>query len=123
MSIFTSFAGFMKNILPLLTPRTSTVGASLLPSGTTAERPTGEAGHARHNTTTDEFEGFNGEEWKPLGGAATGAGGDRIFFLNEQVVEHDYTIPVGMNAGTFGDATIADGVTVEISDGSSWSLT
>lgn len=121
--IFQSFAGFMKNILPLLTPRTSTVGAALLPSGTTAQRPTGASGHARYNSTTQEFEGFGGTEWRPLGGAATGSNGDRVFFLNEQTVDNNYTIPTGMNAGTFGNVIISNNVTVTIPDGSSWSIT
>lgn len=123
MKLFLSFAGFMEKVLPLLTPRTSTVGASLLPAGTTAERPaTGVQGYARYNATNGEFEGHNGAAWTPLGGGATGSSGDKVFFLNELVVDYDYTLPAGMNAGTFGPVTIKDGVTVTIPDGQTWSI-
>ena len=44
-----------------------------LPTGTTAERPTGAAGLIRHNTTTQQFEGHNGTDWGDIGGGS-GAG-------------------------------------------------
>lgn len=53
---------------------------------------------------------------------AAGAGGDRIFFLNEQNVTTNYTIPSGFNAGTFGPVTIDSGVTVTVPSGQSWSI-
>lgn len=55
-------------------------------------------------------------------GGATGGGSDKIFNLNGQVITADYTIPVGMNAITAGDITIASGVTVTVSTGSKWSI-
>lgn len=51
---------------------------------------------------------------------AAGAGGDRIFFLNEQNVTTSYSIPSGFNAGTFGPITIDSGATVTVPSGSSW---
>lgn len=59
--------------------------------------------------------------WKTAGGA-TGGNLDRVFFLNEQVVSEDYTIPLNMNAGTFGPVEVNDGITVTISDGSVWTI-
>ena len=53
---------------------------------------------------------------------AGGSGGDRIFFLNEQNVTTNYTIPTGFNAGTFGPCTIDSGVTVTIPSGSAWAI-
>jgi hypothetical protein len=44
--------------------------AMLLPKGTTAEQPTGVAGYLRFNTTTTQFEGYNGSAWSSVGGAA-----------------------------------------------------
>lgn len=41
-----------------------------MPKGTTAERPTGVAGKLRFNTTTAEFEGYNGTSWSSVGGSA-----------------------------------------------------
>jgi len=51
---------------------TSLVGtdAVLIPVGTTGQRPTGAAGYLRFNSTTGEFEGYNGTAWASVGGAA-----------------------------------------------------
>jgi hypothetical protein len=56
------------------------------------------------------------------GGAATGAGGDQIFFLNDLTITADYTLPPGKNAGTFGPVTIDSGVTVTVPDDQVWSI-
>ena len=45
-----------------------------------------------------------------------------IFWENSQTVSSNYTITAGKNAGTFGPVTIADGVTVQIPDGSTWTV-
>lgn len=45
-----------------------------------------------------------------------------IFWENGQTVSSNYTITSGKNAGTFGPVTIADGVTVVIPDGSTWTV-
>jgi hypothetical protein len=50
----------------------------------------------------------------------TGGGSDRVFFLNDNVVTTDYTIPVGKNAGSFGPITVNSGVTVTVPSGSNW---
>jgi hypothetical protein len=44
--------------------------AVLIPKGNTAARPTGVSGYLRFNTTTSEFEGYNGTAWASVGGAA-----------------------------------------------------
>jgi hypothetical protein len=44
--------------------------ALLLPKGTTGQQPTGVAGYLRFNTTTTQFEGYNGTAWSSVGGAA-----------------------------------------------------
>lgn len=102
------------------------VGAVNIPAGTTAERPTGTAGHFRFNTTLNAFEGYNGTAWGSIGGGggggATGGGSDEIFFENDQTVSTDYTIPTGKNAGTFGPISIASGVTVTVPSGSVWTV-
>jgi hypothetical protein len=41
-----------------------------LSSGTTGQRPTGAAGKLRFNSTTTQFEGYNGSSWASVGGAA-----------------------------------------------------
>lgn len=50
-------------------PITSANGAAGLPTGTTAQRPTGAAGQLRYNSTTGKFEGFSAA-WGNIGGGA-----------------------------------------------------
>jgi hypothetical protein len=95
--------------------------AILVPNGTTAQRPTGAAGYIRYNSTTGSFEGYT-TAWGSIGGGATGAGGDQIFYQNGQTVNNSYTITAGTNAGTFGPVSVAGGVTVTVPTGSVWSI-
>jgi hypothetical protein len=53
---------------------------------------------------------------------ASGAGTDKIFFLNGLTVNTNYTIPTNYNAGTFGPVTVASGVTVTVPSGSVWTV-
>jgi hypothetical protein len=55
---------------PAVTFAVSAVDAMLIPNGTTAQRPTGAAGYLRFNSTTTQFEGYNGTAWASVGGAA-----------------------------------------------------
>ena len=48
----------------------SSTGALTISKGTTGERPTPTSGMLRYNTTTTEFEGYNGTAWASVGGAA-----------------------------------------------------
>jgi hypothetical protein len=65
-------------------------------------------------------------EWNAVAGAyvlttsagATGGGADQVFFLNDQHVTEDYTIPVGKNAHAAGPITFDPGVTFSVSPGS-----
>ncbi|MDP2641946.1 MAG: hypothetical protein Q8P21_01480, partial [bacterium] len=65
----------------------------IIPSGTTAQRPTNYIGALRYNTTTSQFEGFSGSNWSGLGGvidvdqdtyilaeSSSGADEDVLFF-------------------------------------------
>ena len=47
---------------------------------------------------------------------------DDIFYENAQVITSNYTLATGRNAMTAGSITINDGVTITISDGSSWTI-
>jgi hypothetical protein len=48
-----------------------TTGAITLPNGTTGQQPASPAsGMLRFNTTTTQFEGYNGTAWSSVGGAA-----------------------------------------------------
>jgi len=46
-------------------------GAFNTPSGTTGQRPTGVAGHIRLNTSTGNFEGYDGSAWGSLAGSSS----------------------------------------------------
>ncbi len=48
----------------------TSTGALTISKGTTGERPTAASGMLRFNTTTTEFEGYNGTAWASVGGAA-----------------------------------------------------
>ncbi len=55
---------------PAVTASLIGTDALLIPVGTTGQRPTGAAGYLRFNSTTSEFEGYNGTAWASVGGAA-----------------------------------------------------
>ena len=98
-------------------PRTSTIGAAQIPTGTTGQRPTAATGQFRFNSDVAKFEGYNGSAWGSVGGGATGGGADEIFVQNGQVVTTNYTIPADKNAMSTGPITINAGVTVTVSTG------
>jgi len=52
----------------------------------------------------------------------TGGGSDKVFYLNDITINTNYTIPTAKNAGTFGPVTVASGVVVTVSSGSTWSV-
>lgn len=56
------------------------------------------------------------------GSMPTGASGDKTFYLNDQTIDADYSIPAGQNAMTAGDVTISSGVTVTVPSGSTWTI-
>ena len=91
-----------------------------IPSGTTAQRDSSPAvGMFRHNSTLNQFEGYNNGAWGAIGGGAgaTGGGTDEVFFLSDTNVTEDFTIPSGKNAHTVSPI-IDSGKTVVVSAGS-----
>ena len=60
--------------------------------------------------------------WASAGAGAQGAGGDNIFWENDQTVTQSYTITNGQNAGSFGPITIQSGVTVTVGAGETWTV-
>lgn len=97
----------------------------LIPSGTTAQRPTGEAGIMRYNTTTGAYEGHNGSAWTPVGGGGlfkgengeVGTAPGDIFRINEQTLNTDTTIDADENASCAGPLSVASGTTLTVSSG------
>ena len=100
----------------------SAVGYFMVPSGTTAQRGPGNTGSIRFNTELDKYEGAKASGWGLLGGGATGGGSDTVFHENDQTVNTSYTITTGKNAMSAGPIAIANGVTVTIPSGSTWTV-
>ncbi len=99
----------------------SSTGFALIPAGTTAERPVSPAnGQIRYNTTTSQFEGYQGGAWGQLGGGATGGGGDEVFQENSLIVTTSYTLTTSKNAMSVGPITINSGVSVTVPSGQRW---
>lgn len=73
------------------------------------------------NVTASYFKG-NGSQLTNLSAGATGGGSDQLFFLSDQNVTADYTIPTGKNAMSAGPITVNTGVTVTIPSGSAWTI-
>lgn len=96
-------------------------GFLLIPKGTTAERPVSPTnGEIRYNTTTSQFEGYQGGAWGQLGGGATGGGGDEVFVENARTVTTNYTLSTGKSAESVGPITINSGITVTIPSDERW---
>jgi hypothetical protein len=114
-----SFATTVTNSLATKVAKTSATGSAQVPVGTEAQRDgSPSAGYFRFNSDSSSFEGYNGTAWGAVGGGATGAGGDAVFYENDQTVTTNYTITAGKNAMTTGPVIVADGVTVTVPSGS-----
>ena len=57
----------------------------------------------------------------PIGGAV-GGGGDRVFFENDKTITTSYSINADKNALTAGPVTVANGVSITVPSGSSWTI-
>ena len=91
-----------------------------IPSGTTAQRDGSPAvGMFRHNSTLNQFEGYNNGAWGAIGGGAgaTGGGTDEVFFESDTNVTTNYTITSGKNAHTVSPI-VNSGVTITVPSGS-----
>lgn len=100
------------------TPRTDATGASVIPAGTTAQRPASPSnGYLRYNTDTLSMEAYVNGSWGAVGGGASGGG---VFYENSLTVASDYTITSGKSAMSTGDITINTGITVTVPSGSKW---
>ena len=90
-----------------------------IPSGTTAQRDGSPAvGMFRHNSTLNQFEGYNNGAWGAIGGGAgaTGGGTDEVFFESDQTATTSYTLSSGKNARTVSP-TINNGVSITVPSG------
>jgi len=90
--------------------------ASALAAGLSATAASGSAGSANASAVAAAASAAEAIA------AAGGAGGDRVFIQNGQTVNNSYTIPTGLNAGSFGPIAIAPGVVVTVPSGSVWTI-
>jgi len=113
----------------------NTTSIMQLPTGTTAQRPTGVTyGTIRFNTTLDNVEVFKSDSdgqgtdgWGAIGGGGPSRGRDSIIRTNRNYINEN--INLGPSAGeTFangmssGPITIQNGFTVTIETGANWSI-
>ena len=98
---------------------TSTSNSALLmPSGTTAQRPSAANGMLRYNEDDAAFEGYANGEWGAIGGGGTEAGG--AILVNTTTASESYTFPSGTNGFSVGPVTVSSGVTVTVASGQRW---
>lgn len=107
-----------------------------VPSGTTAQRPTGvSVGTLRFNTDLDAAEIYKADNgtgsagWAPISGGGPSLGQDSVVRTNANTISENLT--VGPTAGggaeyangmSAGPITIANGFTITIENGASWSV-
>ena len=94
----------------------SSTTALRVPVGTQAQRDAYSAanGDIRDSTSSNTFEGYANGAWGAIGGGATGAGGDSVFYENSRNVTTAYTITAGKGAHAVGPLTIDSGITLEV---------
>lgn len=96
----------------------SITGSATIPSGTTAQRDgSPSAGFFRFNSSTSQFEGYNGTAWGAVGGGNTTTNG---LWENANTISANYTIGTNNNALSAGPITVNSGVTVTVPSGSAW---
>jgi len=105
-----------------------------IPSGTTANRPTGvSVGTIRFNTDTDAAEIYKADDgsgsagWASVSGGGPALGDDSIIRTNANTISENIT--VGPTAGSefangmsAGPIEISSGYTVTVESGGSWSI-
>lgn len=120
----TALATFQTDVSAHYVYKDAATGGAFITSGTTAQRPAVTAGQhpIRYNSDLLQFEGYGNGAWGTIGGGATGGGTNKAFYLNDQIITTNYSIPANTNAGSFGEITIADGVEVEVGAGAEWTV-
>lgn len=107
-----------------------------VPAGTQAQRPTGvSVGTLRFNTDLDAAEIYKADNgtgaagWAPISGGGPSLGQDSVIRTNPNTISENLTIGTTANSGdeyangmTAGPITIANGFTITIESGASWSV-
>ena len=87
----------------------TSTGAVQLSSGTTGQRPTGAAGKLRFNSTTSQFEGYNGATWASVGGGLAPA--FSAYLSVNQTITTGTTTKVAFNTEQFDTNSNYDNAT------------
>jgi hypothetical protein len=95
----------------------TTTNASFFPTMTTAT-----SGNVSTQTVSSTKLIFN-----PLSGLLTTYGGFKAastgpFFMNDNTVTVNYTVPANVNAGSYGPITVVDGITVTVDTDANWTI-
>ena len=107
-----------------------------LPTGTTAQRPTGVSiGTLRFNSTIDQAEIYKADDgtgsagWSPVAGGGPAIGTDSIIRTNHNQIQENLTVgPTANNGAEFtngmsaGPISIDSGFTVTVESGAAWSV-
>ena len=107
-----------------------------LPTGTTAQRPTGVSiGTLRFNSTIDQAEIYKADDgtgsagWAPVAGGGPAIGTDSIIRTNHNQIQENLTVgPTANNGAEFtngmsaGPISINSGFTVTVESGAAWSV-
>lgn len=95
----------------------SGTGAVSIAKGTTAQRPGSPTSSMfRFNTTSSQFEGYDGTNWGGISGAQAGG----AILTNKSNASVSYTIATGENGLSVGPITVDSGVTITIASGQRW---
>lgn len=95
---------------------TITAGSIIQYQATAPSSPT--TGSMWFDTTTNTLKVYQSSIWNPVGAQNNGY----PYIYNTNGINASWTVPSGYNAVSAGPITIADGVTVTISNGSSWAV-
>jgi hypothetical protein len=99
------------------------LGAFAVPPTTDNQGGPLQDGMLYYNTVSNAMFVYNGSAWEPaFSDMPTGGGSDKVFYLNDNQVTVDYTIPAGKNAMSAGPITVIPGVTVTVPPGQSWTI-
>ena len=90
----------------------SGTGAIKIPTGNTLQRTSGTTGEIRFNTSTSQFEGYQGTSWSSLGGVRSvdnqtyilaelspGAGGNILYFYTGGTLSANLGLTTGLTVG------------------------
>lgn len=106
--------------LALKVSKDSDTGSARLPAGTSAQRTPAPAwGDTRVNTEVRALEVWDdvAAQWVPAGQGATGPIGNPVVYENDQVIQGEYSLQAGKDAGHFGPLVWGSGSSITIPSG------